>query len=163
MFIYYIFIIVLVFLYFLFEKIFFQDKSLWIKTYTINWELVKSKKEKIIADYFYKQNINYVYEKILYVSFFFWLFKKKISVPDFYLPDYDIYVEYFWLMDHKQYRLKNNFKISQYYLYWVKFISLYPYDLKDLDYNFKRKLYDLTWNYLPLSKWFRNYDKFKKI
>ena len=47
---------------------------------------VKSRSERRIADYFDRFNVKYVYEPTLDGIY---------ARPDFYLPDYDVYVE-FW-------------------------------------------------------------------
>ncbi len=64
---------------------------------THNSEIVKSKGEKYIADYFYSQNIRYQYEREARSHGI--IFSKHISNPDFYLPDHDVYVEYWGLVD----------------------------------------------------------------
>jgi DNA helicase-4 len=58
---------------------------------------VKSIGERRIADYFERNNIRYVYEKEARTNALF--FSSKISNPDFYLPDYDVYVEYWGLVN----------------------------------------------------------------
>jgi DNA helicase-4 len=63
---------------------------------TLKGEWVKSKIEKRIADSLFKQGIRYVYEPKLRVWFF-----TNIR-PDFYLPDYDVYVEYHGLLEHPE-------------------------------------------------------------
>ena len=59
---------------------------------TLKGELVRSRSVKVIADWFYMNGIRYVYE--------YPAFDRKgavISRPDFYLPDYALYVEYWGL------------------------------------------------------------------
>lgn len=46
---------------------------------TLHGETVKSKSEKMVADYFTSKNIKYLYEPRL---------RGRYAVPDFYLPDY---------------------------------------------------------------------------
>lgn len=60
---------------------------------TIKGEIVKSYGEMEIANYLFSNNINYIYEE---------KYKYETDTtfydeyhPDFYLPDYDIYIEYF--------------------------------------------------------------------
>ena len=67
-------------------------KKYGVKAVTLRGEEVKSIGEKRIADYFERNNICYVYEKEARTKAL--LFSSKISNPDFYLPDYDVYVEY---------------------------------------------------------------------
>lgn len=71
----------------------YQEFLLYNSPITLKGEEVKSYGELEIANYLYKNNINYIYEE-----------KYKIDTttsdykeyrPDFYLPDYNIYIEYF--------------------------------------------------------------------
>ncbi len=60
---------------------------------TLNGEIVKSYGEMEIANFLYKNSINYIYEenyKYNITSTYQSQYK-----PDFYLPDYNIYIEYF--------------------------------------------------------------------
>lgn len=67
---------------------------------TIKREKVKSFEELSIANFLYLNNINYIYE---------YEYPKKVSSekymqyrPDFYLPDYDIYIEHYGITrDHR--------------------------------------------------------------
>ena len=63
-----------------------------IECKTLAGEKVKSRGEKYIADYFFQKRIRYEYEKPAKTHA--WIFAQKISKPDFYLPEYDVYVEY---------------------------------------------------------------------
>ena len=62
---------------------------------TLNGEEVKSYGEKMVADYFFKNNIRYQYEQPARSRN-----GRRISRPDFYLPDFEVYVEY-WGMAAK--------------------------------------------------------------
>lgn len=110
---------------------------------TMQGEKVKSKAEKIIADYFHRNNIKYEYEKIAKTHA--WLFSKKISRPDFYLPEYKIYVEYWGLIDVEKRRVKSKYlrimkwKMAQYHKNKINFISIYPQNLKNFDWIFRTK------------------------
>lgn len=57
---------------------------------TRNGVLVRSKIEKIIADFLFSEKIEFVYEPILEI-------KKRILRPDFYLPAFEGYYEHFGL------------------------------------------------------------------
>ncbi|MDG7009361.1 MAG: hypothetical protein JRM71_00980 [Nitrososphaerota archaeon] len=60
---------------------------------TLRGEVVRSNAEKVIADWLYQHGVRYAYEHPA--------FDRKgwvISRPDFYLPDYDVYVEYWGLV-----------------------------------------------------------------
>jgi len=114
---------------------------------------MKSIGERRIADYFVKNNINYIYEYDAKGRFLF--FDYKISSPDFYLPDYDVYVEYWGLVNADDSRTRAQYvrtmkrKMAIYYRNKIKFISIYPDNLKDLDWIFRRKFRKVTGFELP--------------
>lgn len=56
---------------------------------------VKSRAELRIAEFFHKNQVRFEYEKPVRV----WLWKKVR--PDFYLPDFEVYVEYEGLLNHR--------------------------------------------------------------
>lgn len=124
-----------------------------VKSVTQKGEQVKSWAEKRIADYFEKSNVNYVYEKNLRGKFLFWEY--KISSPDFYLPDYDVYVEYWGLVDadddwtRERYVRHMKRKMAIYYKNNIKFVSIYPRNLNNLDWIFRRKFKKVTGFELP--------------
>lgn len=103
---------------------------------------VRSKAERVIADYLSRNNIDYEYEKeIEYME-------GEAFLCDFYLPKYDCYVEYFGMIDHhdektrKEYVGKTKWKIEVYERWKKKLIYLYPEDLQnpDFDERFQYKL-----------------------
>jgi hypothetical protein len=118
-----------------------------IESVTLDGKKVKSKGEKYIADYFIRNSINYEYEKPARTHAL--IFKEKISKPDFYLPDYDVYVEYWGLVDvekrklNREYERTMKWKMAMYYKNKIKFISLYPSNLENLDWIFRKKLKDI--------------------
>ena len=120
---------------------------------TQNNETVKSKGEKQIADYFTSQNINYIYEKEARRQGI--VFSKHISNPDFYLSDHDVYVEYWGLVDADNKKVKDNYvrtmkwKMRQYHEAGIKFISIYPRNLSNLDWIFRKKFENVTGHRLP--------------
>ncbi len=124
-----------------------------VKSITERGEVMKSIGERRIADYFVKNNINYIYEHDAKGRFLF--FDYKISSPDFYLPDYDVYVEYWGLVDADDSRTRAQYvrtmrrKMAIYYRNKIKFISIYPDNLKDLDWIFRRKFRKVTGFELP--------------
>lgn len=76
----------------------FEDKSEYVaemknkKYHTLKGEEVKSRAEKAIADFLLLHDIDYQYEKTAS-----WADKheeKRVYQPDFYIPDYDIYIEH---------------------------------------------------------------------
>jgi len=78
-----------------------------VQSVTLRGETVKSVGEKRIADYFERNNIRYVYEKEARTKALF--FSQKISSPDFYLPEYDVYVEYWGLVNADDGRTRENY------------------------------------------------------
>src|SRR5208283_239027 len=115
-----------------------------IECTTLAGEKVKSRGEKYIADYFFQKGIKYEYEKTAKTHA--WIFAQKISKPDFYLPEYDVYVEYWGLVDADKKRVKSEYvrsmkwKMAMYHKNKIKFISLYPSNLENLDWVFRKKL-----------------------
>jgi hypothetical protein len=131
----------------------FSDKSkpkqYGVTSVTRRGETVRSIGEKRIADYFDRKNIRYLYEKEAKAKFLLF-FEYKISSPDFYLPDYDVYVEYWGLVDADDGRTRQNYvrnmrrKMAIYYANKIKFISIYPRNLENLDWIFRTKFRKVT-------------------
>ena len=119
-----------------------NDKEFGVKSITKKDEQVRSKAEKYIADYFFANNINYEYEKPFATGF--WIFKGKVIKPDFYLIDYDVYVEYWGLLNDQNYRHIMGFKMNMYRKHRLKVISLYPNNLKNLNYYFTKRFKEVT-------------------
>ena len=119
-----------------------------VKSVTLNGEEVKSIGERRIADYFRRNNIRYVYEKELRKKGLFANY--GISRPDFYLPDYDVYVEYWGLVDaddnytRKQYIRNMRRKMAIYHENNINFISIYPRNMDNLDWIFRKKFENVT-------------------
>lgn len=94
---------------------------------TIKGEFVRSKGEKRIADWLYSNNINYSYEP-----------KLSRFVPDFFLPEHGIVIEYYGLRDAPgklghDYRQKILSKRGYFSSLSVKLLELYQEDLSRLD------------------------------
>ncbi len=117
-----------------------------VESVTLNGERVKSIGEKRIADYFKKSNINYVYEQFL---------SYRIGSPDFYLPDYRVYVEYWGLVKaddswaRAKYVRSMRRRMAIYHRNNIKFISIYPDNLENLDWVFRAKFRKVTGIELP--------------
>lgn len=126
-----------------FDWLFGPKREYGVKSITERGEEVRSIAERKIADYFSENNINYVYEREAKTKGIF--FDSRISSPDFYLPDYDVYVEYWGLVDsedyktRKRYEKKMRWKMAQYYKNKIKFISIYPSNMENLDWIFRKK------------------------
>ena len=122
-----------------------------VKSITQKGEEVRSFAEKRIADYFTRNNINYVYEKGTIVSSRRgWKLRYHVRAPDFYLPDYDVYVEYWGLVDADNKRTRERYvqnmkkKMAIYYRNNIKLISIYPRNLENLDWIFRKKFEEVT-------------------
>lgn len=106
--------------------------SYWIESITKKGETVKSKAEKRIADFLYENKINYIYERPTII--WNWINIKL----DFFIPEKNIFIEYFWLPDLPEYKKTMDLKIQEYKDYGVDCIMLFPDDLKNE--NFKQKI-----------------------
>lgn len=130
-----------------------RQREYGIKMVTVKGEEVKSLAEKRITDYFSNNHINYVYEHEAKTRSFF--FSERISHPDFYLPDYNVYIEYWGLVDAEDRRLRDEYvrnmkwKMAQYHRNNIKFISIYPSNLNNLDWIFRTKFKEVTGYELP--------------
>jgi hypothetical protein len=117
---------------------------------------VRSRAEQKIADYFDSLSFRYEYERELEAGF--WIFTEKVSSPDFYLPDYDVYVEYWGMLnvendyDRSKYTREMKATMERYHGLGVKFISIYPDNMKNLDWIFRKKFEKTTGQTLPRSK-----------
>lgn len=124
-----------------------------VQAVTQRGEEVKSLAERRIADYFSRNNIKYVYEREARGKGL--LFDYKISSPDFYLPDYDVYVEYWGLVDADHGPTRANYvrnmkrKMALYYQNRIRFISIYLSNLENLDWIFRAKFKKVTGFELP--------------
>ncbi|MGH9920053.1 MAG: hypothetical protein ACRD6W_14455 [Nitrososphaerales archaeon] len=115
---------------------------------TSRGEKVKSRGEKQIADFFFQNGIKYSYEDQALTTGS--AFRAKISRPDFRLLDYDVYVEYWGLVDvddselRRAYQRDMQWKMRQYDDNGLKCISLYPWHLNNLDGAFKAEFRKTT-------------------
>lgn len=134
-------------------EIFFPRKQYGTRTTTRLGVEVRSRSEQRIANYFDSIGLRYEYERELESGI--WIFTQKVSSPDFYLPDFDVYVE-FWGMvgvdnnyDRSKYTRAMKYKMARYHDLGVKFISLYPDNLENLDWIFRKKFQAVTGQFLP--------------
>jgi len=87
---------------------------------------VKSKGEKAIADFLYKNSISYSYEaKPL-------MFREMICIPDFYLPRYKCFIEFYG--GHPKAWKRKVKKNILYKKYKIPYIAITPAELNNLDY-----------------------------
>lgn len=99
---------------------------------------MKSRAEQRIADYFTENGIRYVYEKGAQTDAL--IFKQTFAHPDFYLSDYNVYVEYWGLVDaSKEYQRNMKWKMVQYHKNKIKFVSIYPDNMENINWIFRAK------------------------
>jgi hypothetical protein len=96
---------------------------------TADGRWVRSKSEKIVADWLYEHGIRYEYERRL----------TNGVACDFYLPDTDTYIEY-WGRDDETYRRHRREKEQFYSKHGFKLVSLDESDLKHVDDILRSKL-----------------------
>ena len=94
---------------------------------------VQSKGERKIADWLTKNNILFRYDQR------FRIIDNYAVRPDFYLPEFDLYIEY-WGMDTTDYKIGMLKKLKLYQQEGKKLISIYPDDIISLDKILKEKL-----------------------
>lgn len=87
---------------------------------------VRSRAEKIIADFLFKENVRAVYEKTIYYD------KDKELHPDFYLPDSKLYIEYNERKD-KPYLAKKEYAKQIYEQLGLKVVIMTERDLEDVE------------------------------
>ena len=129
------------------------DKSINSEvTYTINNELVKSKGEAIIANFLYKNNIDYVYEKV---------YEELMPDNKTYKPDFTlnlggepVYIEYFGLSTYKSDELNRYEKIKKlkeeyHYKHHNKFIKIDYQKNEDLEKTLASELTKMGFNLKP--------------
>jgi len=134
-------------------EIVFPRKQYGTRTTTRLGVEVRSRAEQRIADYFDSIGLRYEYERELESGI--WIFTEKVSSPDFYLPDFDVYVEYWGMVgvdndyDRSKYTREMKYKMARYHDLGVKFISIYPDNLKNLDWVFRKRFKEVTGQFLP--------------
>ncbi|MCK5853477.1 HEAT repeat domain-containing protein [bacterium] len=103
------------------------------KIRTNDGNFVQSLGEQKIADWLTNHNILYRYDQRYRII-------SDFAVrPDFYLPEFDIYIEY-WGMDTPDYKIGMLKKLKLYQQEGKKLLSLYPKDKNNLDSIMKQKL-----------------------
>ena len=83
---------------------------------------VQSKAERAIADYLYGIRILFAYEPMIHLR----RHDQKIIqiAPDFYLPEYGLYIEYLGMLDNEEYRKTWEFKQKLYSENGLKYITV---------------------------------------
>lgn len=94
---------------------------------SVDGHIVRSKSELIIDLWLCYQHIEHIYEPPIYKN------KKRVAVSDFFLPEYNCYIEYWGLEGDSAYEKRKAEKIDLYKNLKLRLISIYPDDIKDLD------------------------------
>ena len=117
-----------------FEKITDEYGNLDFKCF--DGHKVRSRAEALIANFLFENKIRYIYEKAIY-------YKEnnedKTLHPDFYLPDFDTYIEYNELRKI-EYVKRKFFAINQYRKLGKKIKVLNERSLENLDKSFRKFL-----------------------
>lgn len=125
------------------------DAKIWFKGRHIQAKAcrVRSEAERKIANYLTEQGIKFRYEKKLKVR----LENGKIKYfrPDFYLVDYEVYLEYWGMMFKPRYRAIRKAKELVYQANKISYISLEQHDLKDLGNSISKKIHQATGKSFP--------------
>ena len=117
---------------------------------------VRSRAEQRIGDYFEQNDIRYKYEPTIETGL--WIFTQKVSRPDFHLTEHDVYVEYWGMVNvqderkRAQYVRSMEHKMARYHELGIKFISIHPEDMKNLDEIFRAKFRKATGNELFIKR-----------
>lgn len=94
--------------------------------HTKNNDLVRSTKEVDIANLLRRLGIRYEYEKELILN-------GERFVPDFYLSDFDVFLEYYGLMNWKVYADRTAYKVKRYSENNVRCIHLFKSSLININ------------------------------
>lgn len=121
------------------------DTYLWFKgkPYQAKKCRVRSKAEKRVANFFTDQGIKFVYEKKLRLD--------RVTLhPDFYLPEFKVYVEYWGLADSDpDYDNTHRAKLRLYREHNIPIISIYPRHISNLRANFRTLFEQATGQKFP--------------
>ncbi|MFZ4396419.1 MAG: HEAT repeat domain-containing protein [Kiritimatiellia bacterium] len=93
---------------------------------TADRTVVQSKGERLLADWLHAHGIEYRYDDK------FQIIQGFAVRPDFYLPRFDLYIEY-WGLDTTDYKIGMLHKQKLYQQQGKRLISIYPADLPHLD------------------------------
>ncbi len=94
---------------------------------------MRSLSEKYIADFLLMNKVSYQYEKHINLE-------GHDIKPDFYLPTYDLYLEFWGMLEKPDYFEKFKWKVDMYNKHKINFIALNFDDLPDLRNRFGAKL-----------------------
>lgn len=99
---------------------------------TSDGHYVRSRAELLIDNFFYQNRITHAYEKKLNID--------EHLYCDFYLPENDIYIEYWGMEENTQYLARKKEKLEIYAKYGFKLIELHDSDIDNIDEILETKL-----------------------
>jgi len=108
-------------------------------------EQVKSAFEKAIADFLFIQKIEYQYEKSIRIG----RAQRKMYRPDFYLPRYDLYIEYYGLLGDKEYNTNIFLKKHTQHCLGLNVMELYPNNWDNLSWVIRARFKERTGKTFP--------------
>ena len=98
--------------------------------------IVRSKSEMAIDNYLYDHNIKHAYEKPYPIS----AKKEEDLHPDFYLPEYDLYIEHWGYANKANYKEEKDYKTRIYNRNKTTVIGTTEEDMQDIETALDRKL-----------------------
>ncbi len=119
------------------NKFFGEEQK--VKPKSLRWETIYCKWEKLIANYFYNNGINYDYNVPIKGGFL----NRTIANSSFYLPRYDAYIVY--IRNSPGCKYKNKKIIFYLKKYKIPFVVLYIDDLNHLDKILVEKFAKFLW------------------
>jgi hypothetical protein len=90
---------------------------------------LKSEGERRIADFLEKNSVKYNYEQGVLVNFPY--DKPRLWYPDFYLPEFGVYIEYYGLVGRQNYDRGIKIKEAVYSKMGLDVIPVYPWTFAD--------------------------------
>ena len=93
---------------------------------TLSGIKVRSSHEERIANFLYNNNIEFIYEYKLLAG-------NRTFYPDFFLPEYNIFIEFFGWLHIPSYAKRTEDKIKSYSKHGIKCIYLYLKGSADLE------------------------------
>ena len=96
--------------------------------------------EKQFADYLKRKNVRYQLHPKLKVKGK----KGKLTCePDFYLPEFEVYVEIWGMIGDEEYKKYYDLKKETYNKNQIEHIDIYPKNFENLDWDFTTKMFEI--------------------
>ncbi|MFL1706257.1 helicase IV [Campylobacter sp. MOP7] len=106
-------------------------------------DMVKSRAELVIANWLFYRRVKFIYEKKANAN--------QRVISDFYLVDYDVYIE-FWGLETPAYLKRKKKKIKIYKKNRLKLIEMNDDSLRDLNQFFQIEFAKFNIKYINLAK-----------